>query len=653
MKQVLLVGNPNCGKTTLFNSLTRSNEHVGNWHGVTTEEKKKEFFIRDEKVMLVDTPGLYSLLPLSFEEQVSVDTINSNSDYKIVNLCDKNNLARSLFLSLCLLERGLDVLIAINNFGKRTNCRIDYAKMKKIFGIDIVEIDAANKEDLSTLQELIQRPKKQANLPYFDNNFKKLDIRQQCEKRYSYIDEIIACCTMQTNATYGNNWFDKIALNRWLAFPIFLLILAGVFYLTFFSLGAFLSATLSKFLEVVISPILNFLEGFGRGWVFDLFDVAIFGGLNTIFTFLPQVVLLFFFLAILEDSGYMSRVAFIFEDILGSIGLSGRSVYTLLMGFGCSTSAIMTSRTMDDKNAKIKTALLCPYMSCSAKIPIYTIIGGAVFGAKNIFVILGLYLLGVLISIFVSQVLNKTILKSEKQSFILEFPPYRRTSLKRVFKIIWKNLKEFVLKVGSIILAMNVVVWFLSSFSFTFAYTKNGGVSIMETFGKMLAPIFSPLGFGNWAIVSCLLSGFVAKEVVVSSIAMFNGIDANSTKLLSNSILLPTSVIFFKTKASILAFLVYCLLYTPCVSSVAMLKQEVGTKWTIFSVISQLFVAYVVSLLTYQIFLAFENFGGLVFVILFAVLTIVFSVLIVIKKVKRRGCCSFCDKCNKKCDRRK
>ena len=653
MKQVLLVGNPNCGKTTLFNSLTRSNEHVGNWHGVTTEEKKKEFFIKDEKVMLVDTPGLYSLLPLSFEEQVSVDTINSNSDYKIVNLCDKNNLARSLFLSLCLLERGLDVLIAINNFGKRTNCRIDYAKMKKIFGIDIVEIDAANKEDLSTLQELIQQPKKQANLPYFDNSFQKLNIRQQCEKRYSYIDEIIACCTMQTNTTYGNNWFDKIALNRWLAFPIFLLILAGVFYLTFFSLGAFLSATLSKFLEVVISPILNFLEGFGRGWVFDLFDVAIFGGLNTIFTFLPQVVLLFFFLAILEDSGYMSRVAFIFEDILGSIGLSGRSVYTLLMGFGCSTSAIMTSRTMDDKNAKIKTALLCPYMSCSAKIPIYTIIGGAVFGAKNIFVILGLYLLGVLISIFVSQVLNKTILKSEKQSFILEFPPYRRTSLKRVFKIIWKNLKEFVLKVGSIILAMNVVVWFLSSFSFTFAYTKNGGVSIMETFGKMLAPIFSPLGFGNWAIVSCLLSGFVAKEVVVSSIAMFNGIDANSTKLLSNSILLPTSVIFFKTKASILAFLVYCLLYTPCVSSVAMLKQEVGTKWTIFSVISQLFVAYVVSLLTYQIFLAFENFGGLVFVILFAVLTIVFSVLIVIKKVKRRGCCSFCDKCNKKCDRRK
>ena len=653
MKQVLLVGNPNCGKTTLFNSLTRSNEHVGNWHGVTTEEKKKEFFIKDEKVMLVDTPGLYSLLPLSFEEQVSVDTINSNSDYKIVNLCDKNNLARSLFLSLCLLERGLDVLIAINNFGKRTNCRIDYAKMKKIFGIDIVEIDAANKEDLSTLQELIQQPKKQANLPYFDNSFQKLNIRQQCEKRYSYIDEIIACCTMQTNTTYGNNWFDKIALNRWLAFPIFLLILAGVFYLTFFSLGAFLSATLSKFLEVVISPILNFLEGFGRGWVFDLFDVAIFGGLNTIFTFLPQVVLLFFFLAILEDSGYMSRVAFIFEDILGSVGLSGRSVYTLLMGFGCSTSAIMTSRTMDDKNAKIKTALLCPYMSCSAKIPIYTIIGGAVFGAKNIFVILGLYLLGVLISIFVSQVLNKTILKSEKQSFILEFPPYRRTSLKRVFKIIWKNLKEFVLKVGSIILAMNVVVWFLSSFSFTFAYTKNGGVSIMETFGKMLAPIFSPLGFGNWAIVSCLLSGFVAKEVVVSSIAMFNGIDANSTKLLSNSILLPTSVIFFKTKASILAFLVYCLLYTPCVSSVAMLKQEVGTKWTIFSVISQLFVAYVVSLLTYQIFLAFENFGGLVFVILFAVLTIVFSVLIVIKKVKRRGCCSFCDKCNKKCDRRK
>ena len=263
--------------------------------------------------------------------------------------------------------------------------------------------------------------------------------------RYQFIDELLKECSVRTNQVYGQSKFDKILLNKWLAFPIFLLILSGVFYLTFFSLGAFLSDLLTGFLNVISSPILVFLKNtFGVSWICDLFNIAIFGGLATVISFLPQVVLLFFFLSVLEDSGYLSRVAFIFEDILGKVGLSGKSVYTLLMGFGCSTTAIMTARNMDDKNAKIKTAILCPYMSCSAKIPIYTVIGGAFFGAQNIFYIIGLYFLGVIVALVISKILETTVLKSKSQSFILEFPPYRVSSLKRVCKILWKNLKTFL-----------------------------------------------------------------------------------------------------------------------------------------------------------------------------------------------------------------
>lgn len=652
MKKVFLVGNPNSGKTTFFNALTRSNEHVGNWHGVTIENKEKEFHFGEDRYILSDTPGLYSLNTLSFEEDVAAKAILENQNCKIINLIDINALQRSLYLSLCLLERGLDVVIAINSFDKKPNCQIDYSKIKQMLGVEVLQINASKKETLSVFQNALKQPKKRANLPYFDGKFTQLDIKTQSERRYEYIDKIISLCAKQNDRVYGANWFDKIALNKFFAFPIFLLILAGIFYLTFFSLGSWISQVLSGFLNVISQPILTFLQmKVGSSWVFDLFNVAIFGGLNTILSFLPQVVLLFLFLTILEESGYMARAAFIFDDILGKIGLSGKSVYTLLMGFGCSTSAIMTSRTMEDKNAKIKTALLCPYMSCSAKIPIYTIIGGAFFGAKNIFVIFSLYLLGVVIAICISKILDTTILKSDRQGFILEFPPYRTISVKKVCKTLWKNTKEFALKVGSIILAMNIVVWVLSSFSFKFEYVQNG--SMLESFGRLIAPIFTPLGFGNWAIVCCLLAGFVAKEVVVSSLAMFNGVDAGATNLISSSILLSTSVICFKSNAAVLAFLVYCLLYTPCVSSLAMLRQEVGRKWAFFSVISQLVVAYVVAFLVYNMVFAFEVFGFAAICVIVALAIIVLSFVFLMKRLKKKKCCSYCDDCDKICKLRK
>jgi ferrous iron transport protein B len=692
-KKILLVGNPNTGKTTLFNNLTKSDEHIGNWHGVTVENKEKLAHFSGEVYDVVDTPGIYSLCPLSFEEEVATDTIFSHRDYKIINICDQNNLQRNLYLTLCLVEQGLDVVLAINQIDRKNIFKVDAKKLSELLGVNAIVINAEQKGDVEKLKTFVQNSARcHKTLPYLnqlqwtktvkipqgtdeklllikayekdENFFKKHNLDSKvyfdavpkdslealCALRYAHIDKIIDAATKRTDAVYGKSRFDKIALNKILSFPLFFLILAGVFYLTFFSLGAFLSDCLSKVLTLISSPILSLISKiFASSWLYDLFATAIFGGIGTVLSFLPQVVLLFFFLSVLEDSGYMSRIAFIFEDILGKIGLSGKSVYTLLMGFGCSTSAIMTARNMDDKNAKIKTAILCPYMSCSAKIPIYTVIGGAFFGAKNLFVIFFLYFLGVVTAIGISKIFDAFVLKSEKQSFVLEMPPYRRTSLKRVGKLLWKNTKEFLTRVGSVMVAMNVIIWVLSSFSFSFAYVlSTGGVSMLESIGRVLAPVFSPLGFGNWAVVASLLAGFVAKEVVVSSIAMFNGIDASATRLISSSILLPTSVVFFSSKASVLSFLVFCLLYTPCVGSVAMLTAEIGKKWTAIAVCVQLVTAYVLSLLFYNAALLFENFGAFkVLSVLLTVLLVAFCVIFVLKK--RKNCCGNCKKCHKHC----
>lgn len=653
MQEILLVGNPNSGKTTLFNSLANADEHVGNWHGVTVENKQKKFKIDEKEFLLTDTPGIYSLTPLSYEEKVAVDAIKSKN-CKIINLCDQNNLQRNLYLTLCLIEQGCDVVLAINEIDKHQIYKVDIKKLSEILGIDVVLINAGKKIGLKELRQAVLKTGTANKLPYL----KKLngDEISDSNIRYEFIDNLLKTCTKRTKAVYGQSKLDKILLNKWLAFPVFFAILSLIFFLTFFSVGSFLSDVLTNFLNLICSPILSFLQNsFGQSWIYDLFNVAIFGGISTVLSFLPQVVLLFFFLSLLEDSGYISRVAFIFEDILSKVGLSGKGVYTLLMGFGCSTTAIMTSRNMDDKNAKIKTAILCPYMSCTAKIPIYTIIGGAFFGAKNIFYIIGLYFLGVVIALLISKILDRTVLKSKNQSFILEFPPYRISSLKKVGKILWKNLKSFVFKVGSVMLAMNVVVWVLSSFSFSFSYVADSQqASMLECIGKLLAPIFSPLGFGNWAIVCALLAGLVAKEVVVSSIAMFNGIDASATRLLSESILLSSSVVFFSSKASVISFLVFCLLYTPCVASISVLLQEIGPKWTAFSIAIQLLTAYIVSFLIYNIFFAFEIFGFVKpFVTLLTLILIFVAILFIIKKIKKGQCCSHCENCNKKCKKNK
>ena len=699
MEEILLVGNPNSGKTTLYNALTRSNEHIGNWHGVTVEEKKKTMKVGDKNFLLVDTPGLYSLCPLSFEEEVSFKIIENKKYKKIINICDRNNLQRNLYLSLCLLEENLDIVIAINEIDKRVKYKVDEKKLSNFLGCDVLLINAEKKIKVQSLKESLLKERASKPLPYLrqinfsvvkdyfkdksenekeifaikaferNENFFKLkgfndeeikkifslvpenSLEVLTQARYAFLDEVIEKSCQKVNFTYGKSKLDKILLNKYLALPLFLLIIAFIFFLTFFSLGAFLSDLLSSFLNLISSPILSWLKNIlGESWIYYLFSDAIFNGLSTVLSFLPQVVLLFFFLSLLEDSGYMSRIAFTFEDILGKVGLSGKSIYTLLMGFGCSTTAIMTARNMDDKNSKIKTALLCPYMSCSAKIPIYTVIGGAFFGANNIFVIMGLYLLGVVVAILVSLILDRTVLKSENQTFILEFPPYRVTSLKRLKNILKNNVKTFLVKVGSIMIAMNIIVFLLSSFTFKLQFVLDGSGSMLESIGRFLASIFEPLGFNNWAIVSALLAGLVAKEVVVSSIAMFNGIDYNATKLISSSILLSTSVVYFPSSASVLSFLVFCLLYTPCLASISMMKAEIGTKWTVIGILIQLAVAYVLSFIVYNIALSFEIFGFWpTFLVILAFVLIMISIFLIYHLIKHKKCPLNCPNCHKKC----
>ena len=696
MINVALVGNPNTGKTTLYNNLTSSHEHVGNWHGVTVEEKGKVYKYNSEEINLVDLPGIYSLSPLSYEEEVGCKFLLDKSSDLIVNICDASNLKRNLYLTLSLMEMGAKVVLVVNQIDKRPICRIDVPKLSALLGIKIVHVNAGDKKAAKSVNDAIleayKHGKTEYNLPYLKGldltaswgkvkdertgkrlfyavklleddqltkeRFKVREEFGKCEEiaslRYEYIDKVLEKCCSKNQRVYGRSKLDKIFLNRFLALPVFLCLIAVAFYLTFFSVGSWLSSALSFLLESCISkPITTFLiRTFGGGsWIVGLFENAIIGGVGSIVSFLPQVGLLFFFLSLLEDSGYLSRVAFVFDDLLAKVGLSGKAVYTLLMGFGCSTSAVLTARNMEDKNSKIKTALLTPYMSCSAKFPIYSVLGGAFFGAKNIWVILGLYIFGVIVAVLISFILEKTALKSKQQSFILEFPPYRMMSFKRTISLLWQNIKLFLSRVASIILAMNVIVWVLSSFSIKFQYVAGGeGVSILETLGRVLSPLFIPVGFGSWGLVAALLAGLVAKEVIVSSIAMFNGVEDGSISSIQSSILGLSAAAGFVSASSLLSYLVFCLLYVPCLATTSVLSKEIGGKWTALSIVIELFVAYLASFIVYNFASAIEVYGvSAVMILLGSLAIIIFSLVFVFKRVKKKKLCPYAKDCKKNC----
>ncbi len=712
-REVILLGNPNTGKTTLFNTLTKSNEHTGNWHGVTVDSKEKKYIYNNQEFKLVDLPGIYSLTPLSFEESVSVDYLYSNSKTLVVNIVDINNIYRNLYLTLELINLNHPTILVINQTTKpeKSLYYIDEKKLEKILGIKVVKIDAEkqneiiklkkeiynyyNKPNGSKINEQINKPskiqEKVTNL--IKNNSKKfnlninylalkclendekiidklnLDKTQKIEltklqeqtsleiligEKYSTIKNIVDQSTItKSKRVYGKSAIDKVVLNKFLCLPIFMLVMLAIFYFTFFSVGKYLSEVLSTFVQNTVGgALISFVKSITNNEIIlDFFSTAIIGGLGSVFSFLPQVVILFLCLGILEDSGYLSRVAFSLDDIFSKVGLSGKSVYTLLMGFGCSTSACLTARTMEDKNSKIKTAMLAPYMSCSAKLPIYAVIGSAFFGASNVFVVFSLYMLGVVVALILSIFYEKTFLKSKEQSFILEFPPYRITKPKRLICLCLDSIKMFLIRIGSLLVSVNIIVWVLSSFSFKFAFVQlQGGISMLESLGKVLSPIFVPLGFGTWGATSALIAGLIAKEIIVSSIAMFNGISMGESGInnkISASLRVVNNPVYF-SPASALSYMVFCLLYSPCLATIAVLKKEVGKKWTFVSIIVQFVLAYVISLIVFVSVSLILNKGIWLFVLFVAVfLLVLFSVVSLLKKFHHKKTCKNCRKCNK------
>ncbi|MBQ0017537.1 MAG: ferrous iron transport protein B [Clostridiales bacterium] len=737
---ILLVGNPNTGKTTFFNAITNSDEHVGNWHGVTVDFKEKITKFENLKLKITDLPGLYSLSSYSYEEGVARDYIYNHQE-NVISLCDANNLSRNLYLTIQLLEMGIKPTVCINmaNELKKSNKQILTSKLSEKLNLDINLLNAQKKDEVKKIIEKVIKGKgvrkvetnsqqdcsinvlacdkvldyieklplekvknilgnSLDNLPILNEDFVAIKVlekdefvlkilnlsgeQKECLKeywenesevlvaksRYEFIDRILKDCVIvgdenkesetpkkdkkqkhkkeknkDNEKFYGYSKLDKIILNKYLALPIFLGLICLIFYLTFSSVGKSLSGLLSTLLnKYIASPCISFVETHtSNAFIVSFVSDAIFGGVGSLISFLPQIVILFLSLSILEDSGYMSRLAFTLEDYFSKIGLTGKSVFTLLMGFGCSTTACMTSRNLEDKNSKIKTAMLAPYISCSAKIPIYTVICGAFF-KQSLPIIILLYILSVIVAVVVSFVLEKTVLKSGEQSFIMELPPYRFPKFSRILKLVWQNIKSFVLRVGTMIVSFSVIVWILQSCDFTFRFNPDN--SILKVIGKVLSPLFTPLGFGSWGAVACLICGIVAKEVIVGTMGIINNISesTNSTLLISQSLLLSTSALCFNP-CSALSFLVFSLLYAPCISTIGVMAKEIGSKWTFIACLIQFAIAYILSFAVYRISLCFTINGilsGIISLVCF--IAIIALMFVAIKIIKKKKYCKFC-----------
>lgn len=720
MKYIVLVGNPNTGKSTFFNSVANAEEHVGNWHGVTTDYKEKRIKFDGHEIVITDLPGTYSLSPFSFEESVTKEYLLSHKDCEVINIIDGNNLERNLLLTFELVEMGIRPIVCVNmaNEFVKNGLKIDKEKFEKELGLKCFFINAQNKkESKEVLNYAVKNTndKKEKNetnkidtyshidifsyitdlqdmfsdyLPKYNQNFnlsifEKIKILEQDESvisklkitdkekndiinileknntlekvinlRFSIIKKFLSnCVSKDSNKIYGYSKIDKYCLNKWLCFPIFFVIIAGLFFFTFGSFGTMLSGTLSNFAELMLSPLSSFAQNkISNQFVADFISNAFCGSVVSLFSFLPQVILMFLGLYILEDSGYMSRVAFIFEDFLKKLGLSGKSIFALLMSFGCSTTATLSSRNLENKNSKIKTAMLTPYISCTAKLPLYLIICNAFFPKFKVLIIIFLYVLGVVVALCVSYFLNKTILKSNETTFVMELPKYRIPNFKKISKNVYYNAKQFLLRAGSVLLGFSCIVWILQNCNFRFQY--HVGESMLETLSNFLSPIFSPLGFGTAGAVSAILCGFVAKEIIVSTIGIINGLDGTGgLNQISNSLLLSTSA-FCLTASSSLSFLVFALLYLPCISTVSVMIKEIGRKWTLFACLLQFAISYALSFVVYKIanyFIFNGVLSGIVSIIVFTLICVLIFFIFGIIKHKRY--CKFCP-ANKNCDKK-
>ena len=660
-----LAGNQNCGKTTLFNALTGSNQHVGNFPGVTVDQKVGE--IKDGKSgSVVDLPGIYSLRPYTQEEIVTRDFILKEKPDGIINIVDATNIERNLYLTLQLLELRVPMVLALNMMDEvRANGgTIDVQELSRCLGIPVVPISAVKGEGVSELLDqavhtarsktlpkvydfcagdspvhrcihavvhMIQDHADKAGVParfattkliegdegmlrqlQLDQNEKELleHCIVQMEKesgldrnaaladmRYSFIENVVDICVVKCHESKEHRrsvQMDKILTGKYTALPVFFGVMFLIFYLTFDLIGQNLSDFLSLGIDKLTMLVDKGLTVYGiNPVVHSLIVDGIFAGVGSVLSFLPIIVTLFFFLSILEDTGYMARVAFVMDRLLRKIGLFGRSFVPMLIGFGCTVPAIMATRTVSSDRDRKMTILLTPYMSCSAKIPIYAVFSAAFFPKHAALVMIGLYVTGILLGILLALVLKGTAFRGQPVPFVMELPNYRMPSAKSVGLLLWEKARDFLERAFTVIFLATIIIWFLQTFDAKLNVVTDSADSLLAMVGQFIAGIFRPLGFNDWRVATALISGFTAKEAVVSTLAVLLGTNTAALGSVQGTLFTPLSA---------LSFLVFTRLYTPCIAAVATIRRELGSVWKMLGVVVlQCGVAWLAAMLVYRI----------------------------------------------------
>lgn len=635
MINVALFGNPNVGKTTIFNLLTGSNQYVGNWPGVTIE-KKEGYLNKDIKI--VDLPGIYAMDTFSNEEKVSKSFLENEDVDVILNIVDASNLSRNLYLTTQLMKYNKPIILLLNmlDLADSKDIKIDYDKLADELGIQIVPIIAKKKSGTENIEQVIR------NSVNLKTNYIE-DFGNESQT-YKKIDSILDRCTIDNskNKKTITDKIDNIVLNPILAYPIFIGILFLLFRFTFDWVGGPLQDLSTELIEnYIIAPVDGLLVH-SSAWFRSLIVDGILGSLGGTLPFFPLIFVLFLGISLFEDSGYMSRAAFLMDKIMSKVGLSGKAFIPMVMGMGCASPAIMATRTLESEKDRKITALIAPLMTCGAKLPIYALFIRIFFKKNAAIVTTSLYLLGIVVAILVALILNNTVYKTELEPFVLELPEYRVPTLNALLKNAWNKSKGFLYKVVTVMFFMSVLIWAMSSFNFG-GFTEDINTSFLAYLGKLMTPIFAPLGFADWRISVALITGLGAKEVVVNTILILFG-NLNS----------GIAVVF--TVVTAYTFLVFCALYTPCIATLATMRKEYGNKMMLASLLYQFGVAWIVGFVVNFVgsLIVFGNSGGVTILqfasfIIVVILTAIFlNYYSKNNKLKSVHCdCSSCpSKCN-------
>ena len=662
-----LVGNQNCGKTTLFNQLTGSNQHVGNFPGVTVERKSGTARSHRD-CTIVDLPGIYAFRPYTDEEIVTRDFILDEKPDGIINIIDATNIERNLYLTLQLMELQTPMVLALNMMDevRGNGGSVDVEALSQALGIPVVPISAVKNEGVQELMDTAVQTAKQRHLPQVtdfcpfgpvhrcihavchmiedhakemglpvrfaatkliendpilreklqvhDNELEAMEhavdqMEAECgldrnaalaDMRYTFIESVCAKTVVKCQESREHRRserIDRVLTGKYSAIPVFLLVMMAIFYLTFNVIGKVLSDWLAMGIDWLTGVVDLGLTAYGiNPVVHSLIVDGIFTGVGTVLSFLPIIVTLFFFLSILEDTGYMARVAFVMDQLLRKIGLSGRSIVPMLIGFGCSVPAIMATRTLSSERDRKMTILLTPFMSCSAKIPIYGVFSAAFFPRHAALVMIGLYVTGILVGILAAMVLDQTAFRGNPVPFVMELPNYRFPSLKSVLLLMWDKAKDFLERAFTVIFVATIVIWFLQTFDTRLNVVTDQTESLLAMIGALIAPIFTPLGFGDWRAATALISGFIAKESVVSTLGVLLG-SASDVGAALGTMFVPVTAV---------SFLVFTLLYTPCVAAITAVRRELGSGWKAAGVaLLQCCVAWLTSFVVYHAMLLF------------------------------------------------